>query len=430
MGAFINSIPAVLRILIIFAIILVMIKAKWNLGSAFLTGGVGLGFIFGLNPWEIVKGSASALLDIKTISLAMVVSLILVLSHSLEKSGQMQRLLSCFEGLSASPKLNLVIFPALIGLLPMPGGAIFSAPMVKTIGKSQHLSAQKLSYINYWFRHIWEHWWPLYPGILLTTTLAKVDLWQMVLFLLPLTIVAVIAGYWPLRGSIIHKTSPSPETTVKSFLFEAIPILFAIICGLGFGQFGSYYLPFWLHIVDKELGLILALLLSIGWVFGQNQMTVSTLKRIVLKPALLKMIYMVSAIMMFKGILENSGAINLISNEMLQWHIPLAPITMVLPFLVGVVTGITIAFVGATFPILISLIHSMDQSQFLLAYLMLALVSGFTGVLISPLHLCLLLSNQYFKTTLIPVYRLMRFPILTLIVSGILYFWGLRLFFA
>ena len=430
MGTFLNSIPAVFRILIIFAIILLMIKAKWNLGNAFLTGGLGLGFIFGLNPWEIVEASTAALLYIKTISLAMVVSLILVLSHSLEKSGQMQRLLSCFEGLSAKPKLNLVIFPALIGLLPMPGGAIFSAPMVKTIGKSQHLSAQKLSYINYWFRHIWEYWWPLYPGILLTITLAKVDLWRMIFFLLPLTIVAVIAGYWPLRGSIIHKMSLNATTTVKAFLFEAIPILFAIICGLGLGQFCSYYLPVRWHAVDKEVGLILALLISIGWVYGQNQMTVSTLKRIVLSPALLKMVYMVSAIMVFKGVLEKSGAVILISDEMLQWHIPLAPITMVLPFLVGVVTGITIAFVGATFPILISLIHSLDQGRFLLAYLMLALVSGFAGVLISPLHLCLLLSNQYFKTTLIPVYRLMRFPILTLIGSGILYFWGLRLIFA
>jgi hypothetical protein len=72
----------------------------------------------------------------------------------------------------------------------------------------------------------------------------------------------------------------------------------------------------------------------------------------------------------------------------------------------------------------------MDQGRFLLAYLMLALVSGFAGVLVSPLHLCLLLSNQYFKTILLPVYRLMRFPILTLIGFGMLYFWGSRLFLA
>jgi len=39
--------------------------------------------------------------------------------------------------------------------------------------------------------------------------------------------------------------------------------------------------------------------------------------------------------------------------------------------------------------------------------MMLALVSGFVGVLLSPLHLCLLLSNAYFKTTLAPVYRLL-----------------------
>jgi integral membrane protein (TIGR00529 family) len=423
----IGSIPAMIRILIIFAVILLMIKAKWSLGNAFLFGSTGLGLIFGLDPWTIAKALFSTLLDLKTISLTMVVSLILVLSHCLEKTAQMQRLLDRFKGLIPWPKLNLVIFPALIGLLPMPGGAIFSAPMVNAIGRSQHLSASQLSYTNYWFRHIWEYWWPLYPGVLLTTTLAKVDVWHLILVTMPVTIVAVIVGYRPLSCNITNQIDKNFYPSIKPFVFEAIPILIAIICGLAFGQLFPYCLPSRLHIIDKELGLILALLISIGWVICQNKMTAGDLKRIVLSSALLNMIYMVSAIMAFKYVLEDSGAVNQISNEMLKWHIPFIPIAIMLPFLVGMVTGITIAFVGATFPILISLIHSLGQSQLLLPYLMLALVNGFAGVLLSPLHLCLLLSNQYFQTKLIPVYRLMYFPIGTLILSGILYFVVLRL---
>jgi hypothetical protein len=52
----------------------------------------------------------------------------------------------------------------------------------------------------------------------------------------------------------------------------------------------------------------------------------------------------------------------------------------------------------------------LGHGHLLLAYMMLALVSGFFGVLLSPLHLCLLLSNAYFKTTLAPVYRLLGNP--------------------
>ena len=107
---------------------------------------------------------------------------------------------------------------------------------------------------------------------------------------------------------------------------------------------------------------------------------------------------------------------------MIRWQVPLVPITMLLPFIVGAVAGITIAFVGTTFPILISLIQTMGHGHLLLPFMMLALVSGFVGVLLSPLHLCLLLSNAYFKTALAPVYRLLWRPCTILILAAGIYF--------
>ena len=129
-----SAIPALIRILFVFAVILFCINRKLPLGSCFCLGAVALGFVFGMVPAAIIKSAIMALADPKTLSLAAVVSLILVLSHSLEAAGQMNRLLDRFQGLVRIQALNIVIFPALIGLLPMPGGAIFSAPMVKNLG--------------------------------------------------------------------------------------------------------------------------------------------------------------------------------------------------------------------------------------------------------------------------------------------------------
>jgi hypothetical protein len=67
--------------------------------------------------------------------------------------------------------------------------------------------------------------------------------------------------------------------------------------------------------------------------------------------------------------------------------------------------GITIAFVGTTFPILISLVQALGESHLMLPYMMLALAGGFIGVFFSPLHLCPLLSNAYLETSLVDVYR-------------------------
>jgi integral membrane protein (TIGR00529 family) len=427
MPPFIETLPATLRILLVFVLILFVIKRNWDLGHAFLMGAVSLGLIFGMGPLSIARSSLASALLPKTLSLTVVVSLILVLSHSLERTGQMGRLLEAYQGLVRWPTLNLVVFPALIGLLPMPGGAIFSAPMVKTLGRSHAMTSATLSYINYWYRHIWEYWWPLYPGILLTTALADIDLWHLVFFTLPLTLVAVAAGYWPLRGMGLTATHHG-HRPVGPLLKELVPIMIVIVGGLSLGEVLFDLLPGGARSLAKEGGLIAALLVGIGWVWHVNHVPAKSRWAIVVQPALLKMIYMVTAILVFKGILEDSGAVALLSREILHWQIPLMAVAVILPFIVGIVAGITIAFVGTTFPILITLVHTLGQGHLMLPYLALALVSGFTGVLLSPLHLCLLLSNAYFETSLLPVYRRMGVPLVMLLGVGCLYFLGLRFF--
>ena len=419
-------IPAILRILIVFITVLWAIKKKVSLGSSFLFGSVLLGLISGMGFFPILKSIFFSLIHPKTMSLAIVVSLILVLSHSMEAVGQMERLLNSFQGFIKNPGINLIIFPALIGLLPMPGGAIFSAPMVKTIGKKRNLTGAQLSFINYWFRHIWEYWWPLYPGVLLVTTMADFNLWNFVLFLFPLTIVAIISGYWPLRKMIKNIPSGQKDNNPPfgPFFMELLPILIVIVVGICAGVVLSYFLKPRGIAVSKELGLIFALMIAIGLVWHKNKFPVKDRIKILRQPELLQMFYMVASILVFQGVLKDSRSVYDLSRELMAWKIPLVPITMLLPFLVGGAAGITIAFVGTTFPILISIITAYGEAHLMLPYMMLAMVSGFSGVLLSPLHLCLLLSNGYFKTSLQPVYRYLWAPCFFLVLSGSLYFFG------
>ncbi|MEN8753254.1 MAG: DUF401 family protein [Desulfobacterales bacterium] len=423
--SFLDHIPAILRIALAFILILVAIRKKVSLGNALTAGALALGLSFGLGPLEILKSALLSVTQPKTLALAVIVMLILVFSHSMEVAGQMNRLLDNFRGLVRRPSLNLIVFPALIGLLPMPGGAIFSAPMVKNLGHRHLLKSDQLSYLNYWFRHIWEYWWPLYPGVLLTTTIAGLNLWSFVLVLFPLTLVALMAGFRPLRGALAESLSSAVEADragLRPFLVELSPVLVVIFVGMGLGILLSALTDAGSFVIAKETGLIVALILAISSVWYNNRFTAARLRTVILNPKLLGMFYMVTSILIFKGILEDSRAIEAVSRELIRWHVPLVPITMLLPFLVGGVAGITIAFVGTTFPILISLIQTMGHGHLLLPYMMLALVSGFVGVLLSPLHLCLLLSNAYFKTTLTSVYRLLWQPCTILILAAGVYF--------
>ena len=421
-----EHIPAIIKMVIIFFLVLFCIRKKLSLGNAFLLGSLFLSILFGLKPQATITSIFASVTDPKTLSIAAVVSLILVLSSSMELAGQMQRMLKNFQGLVSSPRLNLVIFPALIGLLPMPGGAVFSAPMVKELGMRSKLTEAQLSFVNYWFRHIWEHWWPLYPGILLTTVITEISLLAIIAVMCPFTAVAVWLGYRALKGpdSLPTNDNKNPRRPLWPFIKELVPILVVIFPGLGLGVLLSKLFP--ALPVSKEIGLILALCMAIAWVWYQNGTSKKQIFSTLTNPQLLKMMYMIAAILIFKGILTDSRAAAAISQELIQMHIPLVLIAVVLPLLVGMSGGIVIAFVGSTLPILVPMIHSLGQAPFLPAYVMLILVSGFTGVMLSPMHLCFLLSNQYFGVTLGSVYRHLWKPCASLVAAAMIYFWILH----
>jgi len=420
------EIPALIRVSLAFAAILLAIRRKLSLGHAFLIGGLFLSFLFTLPPALMLKAMAIAALAPRTLSLAGIVGLILILSSIMEKTGQMQRMLDAFQGLIKNPRLNLLVFPALIGLLPMPGGAVFSAPMVKQLGAHANLSGNRLSFVNYWFRHIWEYWWPLYPGILLAAVLADVNLALLVPVLAPLTLVSVAFGYGVLKRSAVAGANPVTRGRIKPFVIELLPILLVIIPGLLLGLLLTKSFPD--MPIAKELGLIMALLAAIFQVCRKNRLPLARLIQVSANRELLKMVYMIFAILIFKEILEKSGAVGLISKELVWLNIPVFAITLALPFMIGMITGITVAFVGSTFPILIPLIHSLDPGASLVPYVMLAMTCGFAGVLLSPLHLCLILSNQYFNAEMKRVYRLLWLPCAGLMGVSCLYFFGLKMF--
>ena len=97
---------------------------------------------------------------------------------------------------------------------------------------------------------------------------------------------------------------------------------------------------------------------------------------------------------------------------------PALVILFALPFLMGFATGFSMAFVGIAMPLLVPYIGSgagIHSQAFLLAY-----VSGMAGLLLSPLHLCLVLSTEYFKARLAGVYRYILAPALILIAVAVL----------
>ncbi len=407
---------------------LVGIRNKLGLALSILVGGLFMGLIFGLSNTELLKASGLALVQEKFLFLVTIVGSILVLSDALERSGQSVRLMEALSGYLVRPRLRLIFFPALIGLLPMPGGAIFSAPMVKAVSAEMNLDNEDLAVINYWFRHVWEMAWPLYPGIILTVALADIPVTTLIAKSWP-GVVAMfgIGWFFFLRAGVLNMTDLREETSCPEgkgsrgkVAREGLPLFIAIVGAIGLESLLARFAP---HIAF-EWGVIGALVGAIVCIMVQNKLGIVFLSSVLKKRSLWTMLMVIAAIFIFKDVMQAAGIVQAMAASA-GGGVALFAAAVFLPFLVGMVAGINVAFVGATFPLLIGLLHSLGMEHQLVPYLILGSFSGFTGVMISPIHICFVLTCNYFQADLARAWRRIVAPSICFGLSGALLFWFL-----
>lgn len=80
--------------------------------------------------------------------------------------------------------------------------------------------------------------------------------------------------------------------------------------------------------------------------------------------------------------------------------IPIIALIMIIPFVSGLTTGITVGFAGASIPIAMSLLGPDPGLYQILSTVSLAFSFGFMGVMMSPVHICLIVTNEHFKTSM------------------------------
>lgn len=419
-----------LKIFAAFAAIVLMVRKKIDLGTAMVLGAISLALLSGagqllfdsgnvITPGGFLSVTWEEISSPSTLKLIGVIVLVLILSHCLEKTGQINRILRSFQSLVGDARLVLISLPALIGLLPMPGGAIFSAPMVEEAQKEINLPSGEKTLINYWFRHLWEYSWPLYPGLLLASELAGMSVFRLAAIQSPLSAAALLGGV-----IFILRRVPRPAATTagkgRYLHFTALVVnLSPIVAIIAIVVFLSAVTG-----MESKTSLLVALVVAVALT-----LTINTLKKImpptaVLKSVsvgrILKLVYVIVGLMVFRGIIEESGAVAEISDMMKAYHVPLFPFVVVLSFITGLVTGLAMAYVAIVFSVLTPLLAQVTTNP--LPFLVLAFGSGFIGVLFSPVHVCLLLTHQYFKSDFTPVYRRMIAPVLVIFVTLIVLF--------
>jgi integral membrane protein (TIGR00529 family) len=339
-----------------------------------------------------------------------IICLILVVSQLMKVSGHLDRIVENFVAVARDARTVSAVMPALIGLLPMPGGALFSAPMVEKAMAGCSLSQDRKTAVNYWFRHIWEYWWPLYPGVVLAVSLLQLETWRFILIQIPLTLISIAAGaFFLLRPLKRTERAENPHTSrihmLRPFLWEIMPIVLVVCCIVVLALLRQVLSLAGLAIeVPTVFPLLLGLMLCLIWVMRVNDLGWASLRRALLHQNTIPMLFLIVGIMVFKGALVDSQAVFKIREEMVHYRIPLLVVIVAMPFISGFITGIAIGFVGASFPLIVPLFAELSPMEFL-AHASLAYAAGYMGMMLSPVHICLLVTRDYFQASLAASYR-------------------------
>ena len=407
----------------ILALIVFLLRLKWNLGVVLILASGFTALLFGRAPADLGRDALAAVLDPLTLQLALIVLLIALLGEILRTMLQLDGLVSSLTRLVSDQRWLLALLPMMIGLLPMIGGAMFSAPMVAAASRDLDVGRERQTFINYWFRHALEPVFPLYPSLVLAAGLLGVSPQRLTLSQWPL-FVAVIAGgvlfgllglarrpaavaglarrpaavaglarrpaaFAGLRSGPVACQEPvAPEPGGRQtwlLLAQSVwPLVLVLGLALGLG-------------VDLVLALLLTIVVLIAVHRLSPRQVWDLVRRVPLGP-----IPLIAGAMIFRQVLEASGAVERVAAELAGLHVPLPVVVFGAPFLSGLLTGLLTAAFAIGFPIGLPLTGGdpVDTGFALLAY-----TGGLIGLMLSPMHLCLSLTREYFQAEWGGIYR-------------------------
>jgi len=396
--------PLYILLLVIFLIILVRLRIE--LWVVFLSGAILTGLLFKMTPYKLIYSIFIGGFSIKTLRIVGIVYLVLLLASAFKEIGVLELLAKSIQKIIPNRFFSIVIPPAIIGLLPMPGGALVSAPIVGEITKDTSLTQEEKTFLNFWFRHLWEYFWPLYPGLIIASGILGIPILKISKFQYPMSIFALIVGIlWGMRiMNIKESTGENFSARYAGLLFLAFsPIILVIILST---------------ILKCDILYSLLLMCSVLIIYAYFRKF--SIKKILKGSFIYKTILLIFTVMIFKQVLLDSSALNLsVSGWNPQFY--LLFILFITPFFAGFLTGVNQAYVAISFPLLLPYINLQSPNM---VYILIAYTSGFAGVLLSPAHLCLILTKDYFKAKFPGVYKLLIPPVFIVYLLMLLYLWG------
>lgn len=379
-----NSVFLVVIAAMIF--IVVLLRFKVLIGPAILSGGL-LIWLFESRSFEKLWVAFTETLTMqRTWDLLLCLYFVMCLEVELRKSGSLHGMVVTLRNIFSSNKVTLAFMPAFLGLLPSLGGARFSAPIVQEASEGIAVDDEQKSAINLWFRHIFEFSNPLMPGVILACGIANVSIGDLIDQVGWVTILCFVLGWIflivPLKITDPEKaTNTQHDRTIdwKSLILAFGPIVTSFLLIVAFDVQAAL-----------AMGLVVVAFIPLYFWFKRP----ISVKSVFTESLDKKLFFNVVCILYFIQLLTVIGTLDEIVNVFNNSALPQAVIIACLSFIFGVMTGMGQGYIAIVMPI----VALMAPGNIVLVGI--AMVYGMAGQMVTPTHLCILVTVEYFKSRL------------------------------
>ena len=370
-------------LIIAMAIIILMLRRHIPIGPCMLTGGL---FIWLMKTPELhylTQAFTETLSLPRTYDIIFALYFVMCLEIELRTSGALTGMVHALQRIFSSNRVTLAVMPAFLGLLPSLGGARFSAPIVEEASKGLGLTSDHQSAINFWFRHIFEFSSPIIPGMIMACNIAGVAYSEFITHLCWLTVLMFSVGWFvlirPIKADSIKESSgtqAADEQGWQDLWLSLSPVILTFVLVVFFNMNASVGMG----VVTAGLFLVLH--------FTKREVS---LKEVVVGAIDMKMFFNVLCILYFIQILTVTQVLQEIVTAFQSSPLPVPVIIACVSFIIGVLTGMSQGHVAIIMPI----IAAMQTGSLNLAGV--AMAFGVAGQMLTPTHMCLVVTVDYFK---------------------------------
>jgi len=357
-----------------------------------------------------ISGTATTFLetcvDQTTLSLVFASFFIMLMSILYKETGLVNTLTRSLGGFIKNSKVTVSLLPAVIGLLPVAGGALMSAPMVEAEADKLGLDEPKKTYINIWFRHAILPVYPISQFLILTAALTGTAIDALIARQALVVIVMIAVGYFiGLRKTKAAKNDEpkrdlNSRANLKGLLLSFFPIIITLLLTAAL-----------------KIDIAIATLVGAITILLITKTKAATLPKILKNSALWEVTLAAFGALLLRNVTVASGASEILGNTLANTNMDGVLLLSIVPAVLGFLMGSPSGAVALSVPILAETVTFIPKTASLLY------ISAYLGYLIAPTHLCLVFTAQYFRSSITKSYKyLIPSTIISITAALITYF--------